>query len=681
MNLYSRPTFIIGALVKLAIIITLSPVSVTDWYVPFLDSIDFGTVLDPWSNWIDSGGSGLAFPYGYVMYLAFLPLIVLCKVVNIPLFIGYGTTLLIADALLLFLLCKLVPSREKALILTYWYSPIVLMASYLLGFNDLVPICLLFGAVCAMRKQAPGMAGVLLVLSVSAKLSMILAIPFFVLYFLRARPQRKFIPAFVKGLAVGILIFLLPFFMSDSGMQMLMSNPEMIKVYSLSVGFGGDISIYIVPLAYMLIFYGAWRVRRMNFELFQYLLGLSFLLVVLLTPASPGWFIWIVPMLVMYQVCSGTTAIILGAAFSVLYVLGTFLTHTTGPIMYNLDQVVTNGLFALLPERLVSLLHTALVTVGIIFGLRVWRESITRNDYFRLSRRPFVIGIAGDSGSGKDTLVNAIEGLFGQHSVTKLSGDDYHLWDRSKPIWRATTHLNPMANDLESYANDLVSLIDGKLIYLRRYDHSTGIRSEQKKLQSNDFILAFGLHTLFLPILRNSLNLRIYLGMDEGLRRHLKTARDVQHRGHSIEKVLSSFEKRESDSRQFIRPQEAYADLVLSLSPIHPRLLDNNSKEDSLRLKLSVKSRNGLSELSLIRVLVGVCGLHVDLVSSHDAAEVELTIEGDTTSDDVALAAKLLCPRALEFLDTHPRWQNGVLGIMQLVTLSHINQALTRRFL
>ena len=59
-----------------------------------------------------------------------------------------------------------------------------------------------------------------------------------------------------------------------------------------------------------------------------------------------------------------------------------------------------------------------------------------------MTRRPFVIGISGDSGSGKDTFANSIEGLFGKHSVTKLSGDDYHLWDRKKPIWQAMTHLN-----------------------------------------------------------------------------------------------------------------------------------------------------------------------------------------------------------------------------------------------
>ena len=201
------------------------------------------------------------------------------------------------------------------------------------------------------------------------------------------------------------------------------------------------------------------------------------------------------------------------------------------------------------------------------------------------------------------------------------------------------------------------------------------------RVKSNDFIIVSGLHTLYLPILRRCFHLSIYLDIDEGLRRHLKKMRDVGQRGHSVEQVLSAFEKREPDSEQFIRPQAAYADLVLSLHPIHPRILEEIDENRPLRYKLLVRSRNGLNELSLTRVLIGVCGLHVDMVASHDAADVELTIEGETTAEDVALAAKMLCPRVLEFLDIKPKWADGVLGLMQLIVLSHVNQALTKRFI
>jgi hypothetical protein len=171
------------------------------------------------------------------------------------------------------------------------------------------------------------------------------------------------------------------------------------------------------------------------------------------------------------------------------------------------------------------------------------------------------------------------------------------------------------------------------------------------------------------------------LDIDEGLRQHFKLSRDVHQRGHSVEKVLSSFEKRAPDSVRFIRPQATHADLVLSLQPIHPRILEDLNGKDLLRFKLVARSCHGLNELFLTRVLVGICGLHVDMVISSDAAEVVLTIEGETSSQDIALAAQMICPRVFEFLDIHPKWQDGVMGLMQLITLSHINQAITKRFI
>jgi uridine kinase len=243
------------------------------------------------------------------------------------------------------------------------------------------------------------------------------------------------------------------------------------------------------------------------------------------------------------------------------------------------------------------------------------------------------------------------------------------------------THLNPMANDLEGFSNDVVALIDGESIQSRHYDHKTGKMSKPHRIRSNDFIIVSGLHALYLPVLRECYDLQVYLDIDEALRRHFKLQRDVNQRGHSVERVLTSFQKRDPDSERFIRPQVANADLVLSLQPIHPRMLDELVNVQPLRLKLIVRTRRGFNELSLMRVLVGVCGLQVDFAPSNDGAMMILTIEGDTAVDDIALASQILFPRILEFLDLQPDWQGGVIGLMQLVTLSHINQALTKRIL
>jgi len=157
--------------------------------------------------------------------------------------------------------------------------------------------------------------------------------------------------------------------------------------------------------------------------------------------------------------------------------------------------------------------------------------------------------------------------------------------------------------------------------------------------------------------------------------------RDVEVRGHTRERVLASFERREPDSQRFIRPQAAHADLLFSLKPIHPNMLADASDGQQLRLKLVARSRMGLSEISLARALIGICGLHVDMVTSSVGDEVVLTIEGETTGKDIELAAKIICPDIFEFLDTSAEWVDGVAGIMQLITLAHIQQALTKRFI
>lgn len=148
-----------------------------------------------------------------------------------------------------------------------------------------------------------------------------------------------------------------------------------------------------------------------------------------------------------------------------------------------------------------------------------------------------------------------------------------------------------------------------------------------------------------------------------------------------MEKVISSIEKRAPDAEKFIRPQAEYADLVLSLQPIHHRIIAEHDETHPLRFKLAARSKNGFNEFSLTRVLVGVCGLHVDMVTGRGAEEVTLVIEGECSADDVALAANILCPRIVEFMDINPKWDGGILGLMQLVVLNHINQALTKRFI
>ncbi len=671
-KLLSHPLFLLGLLIRILALVWIQPKASVEWYAPFLELSTAQFKLDPWQTYLSQGGQSNAFPYGYVMWIALLPLTLLCKFIGVPVVFAYGATLLAADLTLLLILRRMIPGHDPQLLATYWLSPIVILASYYLGLNDLIPVLLLVLALHHTKRLQLFAAGMYCAAAISAKLSMLLAVPFFVIYLVRNRALRNRLLDFFKGALLVFVVVGLPFLFSQAGMQMLFNNPEMDKAYRLALRFDSTTVIYVLPLAYMVMLYFFWRVRRINFDLFNALMGLGFLLVVLLTPASPGWFIWIVPVLIFYQSVSGKIAIALCATFGAFFVLCNLPAVPEGFWLHQLGIINSANS---------ALLHTILMAIGIVLAMRIWRETVSSNDYFRFSRKPIVIGIAGDSGAGKDTLAESLQGLLGKHSVAHLSGDDYHLWDRHKPMWQVMTHLNPMANDLENYANDLIALSDGKSILSRHYDHTTGKMSHPHRVQSNDFIIASGLHALYLPVLRDCYDLSIYLDIDEDLRRFYKLQRDVLERGHTVERVLSSIEKRESDSNRFVRPQAHHASLVMSLLPIHSQCLTGELGGEKPRVKLLVRAKNGLNELSLLRVLVGICGLHVDMKQDHEADEIAMTIEGESTAEDMAMAARILFPRMNDFLDLQPVWKDGALGLMQLFALAHIDQALNKRLI
>lgn len=300
-KLLHHPLFISGLMVRILLIASITPYAVSAWYAPFLDISTQQLTFDPWSTWRANEGILTAFPYGYVMWLVLLPMTLAAKLLGFPLAIGYAMTLLIVDVGLLLTLHHLLPKRHYLLLLTYWLSPIVILASYGLGLNDLIPALLLTLALFFIRKAALRWAGILCAMAISSKLSMIIALPFFLIYLYHNKALRQYALEFVKGFAIAALVFVAPFLASSDALLMLFSNPEMGKIYQLALSLGDHISIYIVPLIYLILLYQVWQVRRLNFHLFQATIGIAFLLIVLMTPASPGWFVWCIPFLVLYQ--------------------------------------------------------------------------------------------------------------------------------------------------------------------------------------------------------------------------------------------------------------------------------------------------------------------------------------------------------------------------------------------
>ena len=403
--------------------------------------------------------------------------------------------------------------------------------------------------------------------------------------------------------------------------MMVLDNREVGKLYWLYIKMGTDNLIFLTPLVYLLLLYFFWRIRRINFDLLLAVMGVAFSVVILMTPSPPGWYLWLVPIFTLHQSRYGSGAVIIISIFSFLFI-SYHLLHTSGANSILFDFSSLNISF--LENSFIKSLHyTLVVGSGVLIAIQILRQGVRENDYYRLGNKPLVLGIAGDSGVGKTTFSKGLANVFGERSLAEVSGDDYHNWERSSPMWKTLTHLDPKANRLFELVRDVQSLMDGEVVKARQYDHVSGRFLPQEIRKTKDVILVEGLHTLYPKQLLQEFDVSFFIEMEESLRLFFRIKRDTEERGYSKEVVLSEVEKRKADSEKYIKPQSARADVVFTLLPINLELFEQDQVIDS-NIKLRVCLRNGIYYQELVRILIGVCGLQVNIDSVDERGEVVL---------------------------------------------------------
>ena len=180
--------------------------------------------------------------------------------------------------------------------------------------------------------------------------------------------------------------------------------------------------------------------------------------------------------------------------------------------------------------------------------------------------RPIVIGVAGDSGSGKTTYTRGIEWLLGESLVSQISLDGYHREDRATRRRTGSSPLDPDQNRLDEAASHLRQLINGDPVLVPVYDHATGCFGEPRWHQPTPVILVEGLHTLY-PVMRDLLDFAIYVDTDATIRRDWKTTRDTRGRGYRSEDVEAEIQRRATQYDQWIAGQQDTADVILRIHP------------------------------------------------------------------------------------------------------------------
>jgi phosphoribulokinase len=181
--------------------------------------------------------------------------------------------------------------------------------------------------------------------------------------------------------------------------------------------------------------------------------------------------------------------------------------------------------------------------------------------------RPVILGVVGDSATGKTTFTRGLVRLLGEENVTHVCTDDYHRYDRGQRAELNITPLDPDCNYMDIMAQDIAHLSRGDAILKPVYQHTDGTFGPPVYVDPARFTIVEGLLGYYTPDMRDCYDVRVFLSPPEEIRRQWKVQRDCTRRGYTTDQVLAELDRREPDSEAFIRPQRRYADIVVSFVP------------------------------------------------------------------------------------------------------------------
>jgi uridine kinase len=180
--------------------------------------------------------------------------------------------------------------------------------------------------------------------------------------------------------------------------------------------------------------------------------------------------------------------------------------------------------------------------------------------------RPFLIGVAGGTCSGKTTLSEKLAELAGGEHLALIKLDSYYVAARDTPMVDRTrmNYDHPDAFDWQLLNDHLAALAAGATVPVPVYDFTIHDRSDEVRMvKPASIVVVEGILVLWEPQLRERFDLKVYVDADADLRLIRRLRRDVAERGRTIESIIEQYLTTVRPSHdQFIEPSKRHADVI-----------------------------------------------------------------------------------------------------------------------
>lgn len=181
--------------------------------------------------------------------------------------------------------------------------------------------------------------------------------------------------------------------------------------------------------------------------------------------------------------------------------------------------------------------------------------------------RPFLIGVAGGSSSGKTTIAERLAELTDGDHLALIELDSYYV-DRIGDTLderRAANYDHPDAFDWALLNDHLAALANGATVPVPVYDYNAFERTDQvRRVPAASIVVVEGILVLWEPALRARFDLKIFVDTPADLRFIRRLQRDVRERGRSMDSIVDQYLTTVRPSHDlFVEPSKRYADVIV----------------------------------------------------------------------------------------------------------------------
>lgn len=188
------------------------------------------------------------------------------------------------------------------------------------------------------------------------------------------------------------------------------------------------------------------------------------------------------------------------------------------------------------------------------------------NEKLKYMNNMIVVGVAGGTGSGKSTFTKKLKQEFGD-DLSILYYDNYYR-NRSDISIEARKKINydhPDALETDLLIEHLKRLKEGKHIECPIYNFSTHTREmDTMTIKPNRIIVLEGILTFQNTILRELLDLKIFVDSDADERILRRMMRDIRERGREVEDIAMQYITTVKPMHNiYVEPTKEYADIII----------------------------------------------------------------------------------------------------------------------